>query len=431
MVTGVKKSSKTIPVKKSKSKPSKGKTVLKVSKKIFSSKTKKRALTLSTETSESSIINDIVSKNTTSSQNKNSKAESKSVRSSKKPNITIKDTPTAKLKETNSDGKIKKRKLDKKTLAKRKLNKMKKMGFLTAPPRRSAALNASAIMNCIFDKPAAAAGPSAKLLNVKEELHDSEEEERTTSSDLEPDTSDKAENTGSNPKCDLSDHIEKGSDLPFAGRRMASLNASAMMQATFGREARKARRDPITIAIEASLREMKCKEDKEKKEQEKNITQISNSSTSNNLQPPGDKTNAGKTGEESKRNLNTSFSSSIEGLSESDIKMKLIESAKIKSKISRQSFEEKVKKKVRKSNTDKVDEKVSNKSRTGLIKSEASKQSDNVEKPIKLELIPGEEKTSRLENVTIEKLNKIGIGSKSKKNCKNSDICQIFITLPT
>lgn len=403
MVTGVKKSSKTIPVKQSKSKPSKGKTVLKVSKKIFSSKTKKRALTLSTETSESSIINDIVSKSTTSSQNKNSKAESKSVKSLKKPNITIKDTPSAKLKETNSDGKIKKRKLDKKTLAKRKLNKMKKMGFLTAPPRRSAALNASAIMNCIFDKPAAAAGPSAKLLKVKEELHDSEEEERTTSSVLESDTIDKAENTGSNPHSDLSDHIEKGSNLPFAGRRMASLNASAMMQATFGREARKARRDPITIAIEASLRDMKSKEDMEKREQEKNITQISNSS--NNLQPSGDKTNAGKTGKESKRNLNTSFCSSIEGLSESDIKMKLIESAKIKSKISRQSFEEKVKKKVRKSNTDKGDEKVSNKSKTGLIKSEASK---HVEKTIKLELIPGEEKTSRLENVTIEKLNNKG-----------------------
>ena len=51
MATGVKKSSKTIPAaKQSKSKPSKGKTVLKVSKKIFSSKTKKRALTLSNET---------------------------------------------------------------------------------------------------------------------------------------------------------------------------------------------------------------------------------------------------------------------------------------------------------------------------------------------------------------------------------------------
>ena len=179
MATGVKKSSKTIPVKQSKSKPSKGKTVLKVSKKIFSSKTKKRALTLSNETSESSIINDIIIENSTSSQSKNNKAESKSVKSTKKPNKTTKDTPSAKLKETNPDGKIKKRKLDKKTLAKRKLNKMKKMGFLTAPPRRSAALNASAIMNCIFDKPAAAAGPSARLLKVKEEFNVAEEEQES------------------------------------------------------------------------------------------------------------------------------------------------------------------------------------------------------------------------------------------------------------
>ena len=409
MAKGVKnKSAKTIPVKQSKSKPSKGKTVLKVSKKIFSSKTKKRALTLSNETSESSIINDIISENSTSSQNKNSKAESKSVKPMKKPNKTTKDTPSAKLKETNSDGKIKKRKLDKKTLAKRKLNKMKKMGFLTAPPRRSAALNASAIMNCIFDKPAAAAGPSAKLLKVKEELHDSEEEDRTASSVPEPDTV--TENTGSNPDSDPSDDEERGPDLPFAGRRMASLNASAMMQATFGREVRRARRDPITIAIEASIRDMKCKEEQEKRDQEKNnVTQISTPSTSNKSQPPTEeRNNVAKTGDSDKGKKNTTFSSSIEGLSESDIKMKLIESAKIKSKISRQSFEEKVKKKVKRSNPDKHDEKASNKSKTGHIKSEASKHPDNVEETIKLELIPGEEKTSRLENVTIEKQNRKG-----------------------
>ena len=407
MAKGVKKSAKSIPVKQSKSKPSKGKTVLKVSKKIFSSKTKKRALTLSNETSESSIINDIISENSTSSQNKNSKAESKSVKSMKKPNKTTKDTPSAKLKETNSDGKIKKRKLDKKTLAKRKLNKMKKMGFLTAPPRRSAALNASAIMNCIFDKPAAAAGPSAKLLKVKEELHDSEEEDRTASSVLEPDTV--TENTGSNPDSDPSDDEERGPEPPFAGRRMASLNASAMMQATFGREVRRARRDPMTIAIEASIRDMKCKEEQERRDQEKNVTQISTPSTSNKSQTPTEeRNNVAKTGDSDKSKKNTTFSSSIEGLSESDIKMKLIESAKIKSKVSRQSFEEKVKKKVKRSNPDKHDEKASNKSKTGHIKSEASKHTDNVEEIIKLELIPGEEKTSRLENVTIEKQNKNG-----------------------
>ena len=325
----------------------------------------------------------------------------------KKPNKTTKDTPSAKLKETNSDGKIKKRKLDKKTLAKRKLNKMKKMGFLTAPPRRSAALNASAIMNCIFDKPAAAAGPSAKLLKVKEELHDSEEEDRTASSVLEPDTV--TENTGSSPDSDPSDDEERGPDPPFAGRRMASLNASAMMQATFGREVRRARRDPMTIAIEASIRDMKCKEEQERRDQEKNVTQISTPSTSNKSQTPTEeRNNVAKTGDSDKSKKNTTFSSSIEGLSESDIKMKLIESAKIKSKVSRQSFEEKVKKKVKRSNQDKHDEKASNKSKTGHIKSEASKHTDNVEETIKLELILGEEKTSRLENVTIEKQNKKG-----------------------
>ena len=335
------------------------------------------------------------------------------MKSTKKPNKTsVKDTPSAKLKETNSDGKIKKRKLDKKTLAKRKLSKMKKMGFLTAPPRRSAALNASAIMNCIFDKPAAAAaGPSARLLKVKEELRDSEEEERTTSSGLmQPDTSDTAENAESNNSdSDPSDDEEKEADLSVGGRRMASLNASAMMQATFGREVRRARRDPMTIAIEASLRDMRCKEEQEKREQEKESqAQKSDSGTTKDVQLPENKDNVGKTGDNDKRNTHTTFSSSIEGLSESDIKMKLIESAKIKSKISRQSFEEKTKKKVRRSNPDKHDEKVSSKSKTGHIKSEVSKQSDNVEETIKLELIPGGLKTSHLENVIKEKQNKKG-----------------------
>merc|ERR1712045_572154 len=223
MATGAKKSSKSAPAKIKQSKAAKGKSVLKVSKKIFSSKTKKRALTPSNETPKSSIVNS--RENSTSSQNKNDKAESATVKSVKKPNKNTKDTTSAKLKETNSDGKIKKRKLDKKTLAKRKLNKMKKLGFLTAPPRRSAALNASAIMNCIFDKPAAAAGPSARLLKVKEEFNVADEEERTASSVLEPETS---HVTSLNTESDLSDDEEKECGHPLGGRRMASLNASAM-----------------------------------------------------------------------------------------------------------------------------------------------------------------------------------------------------------
>merc|ERR1712154_1881 len=47
------------------------------------------------------------------------------------------------------------------------------------------------------------------------------------------------------------------------GRRMASLNASAMMHASYGREEKVVRRDPLTIAIEASLRDAKEKEIKE------------------------------------------------------------------------------------------------------------------------------------------------------------------------
>merc|ERR1711974_3025 len=43
------------------------------------------------------------------------------------------------------------KKVDKTKMAKRKLNRMKKLGFLSAPPRRSAALNASAIMNCMLE----------------------------------------------------------------------------------------------------------------------------------------------------------------------------------------------------------------------------------------------------------------------------------------
>ena len=411
MATGAKKSSKSAPAKIKQSKAAKGKSVLKVSKKIFSSKTKKRALTPSNETPKSSIVNS--RENSTSSQNKNDKAESATVKSVKKPNKNTKDTTSAKLKETNSDGKIKKRKLDKKTLAKRKLNKMKKLGFLTAPPRRSAALNASAIMNCIFDKPTAAAA-SVRLLKVKEEIPDSEEDDRITTSVQDPDTGDLKESNDADTDSDKGDEEEKESDLPVGGRRMASLNASAMLQATFGREERRARRDPMTIAIEASLRDMKDKEELERKS--KSLVKVSEKLKPD---PPKDKTYTAespvKSCEKDKKSANTSFSSSIEGLSESDIKMKLIESAKIKSKISRQSFEEKVKKKVRRSNPDKSDEKVLNKSKSGNIisdasdqKSEVSKQCDIKEQTIKLELIPGEEKTSQLESVIRGKQNKKG-----------------------
>merc|ERR1711862_418655 len=79
-------------------------------------------------------------------------------------------------------------KLDKKTLAKRKLNRMKKLGYLTAPPRRSAALNASAIMNCIFDKqtssasgvaPSSGSGIVSKQIEIKDELPDSDDDTAT------------------------------------------------------------------------------------------------------------------------------------------------------------------------------------------------------------------------------------------------------------
>ena len=170
----------------------------------------------------------------------------------------------------------------------------------------------------------------------------------------------------------------------------------------------------MTIAIEASLRDMKDKEELERKS--KSLVKVSEKLKPD---PPKDKTYTAespvKSCEKDKKSANTSFSSSIEGLSESDIKMKLIESAKIKSKISRQSFEEKVKKKVRRSNPDKSDEKVLNKSKSGNIisdasdqKSEVSKQCDIKEQTIKLELIPGEEKTSQLESVIRGKQNKKG-----------------------
>eukprot|EP00091_Calanus_sinicus_P008737 TRINITY_DN20932_c0_g1_i1.p3 TRINITY_DN20932_c0_g1~~TRINITY_DN20932_c0_g1_i1.p3 ORF type:complete len:108 (-),score=25.62 TRINITY_DN20932_c0_g1_i1:49-372(-) len=47
---------------------------------------------------------------------------------------------------------------------------------------------------------------------------------------------------------------------------MASLNASAMMHASYGREEKRERRDPLRIAIEASLRDVKEREERELKE---------------------------------------------------------------------------------------------------------------------------------------------------------------------
>ena len=142
------------------------KTILKVSSNIFSSKLKKRKASNQGDNRRKSTENVKMSETTTSSH-ENKKAESKSVKNVKKPKKDCKDVSAKKLKQTDPEGKVKKRKLDKKTLAKRKLNRMKKQGYLAAPPRRSAALNASAIMNCIFDKQTAIAAPS-KQIKIKE-----------------------------------------------------------------------------------------------------------------------------------------------------------------------------------------------------------------------------------------------------------------------
>merc|ERR1712079_645981 len=130
------------------------------------------------------------------------------------------------------------------------------------------------------------------------------------------------------------------------------------MNAYFGREERRARRDPLTIAIEASLKDMK--EEKQQKEESGRIGRIS--STNNLTQPKSTSENI-KSSSTSKLEVkrekvtphkdkirtendvsskplhpspevivkeeisSPSFaSSSMEGLSESDIKTKLIES---------------------------------------------------------------------------------------------------------
>ena len=422
---------KSLPSKSTKKADGKGKAkktaVLKVSKKIFSSKPKKRALN-STEASGG----DDESRNSISSQD-NKKADSKSVKNVNKPKKECKVQDTSdKLNKTQAEGKIKKRKLDKKTLAKRKLSRMKKLGYLTAPPRRSAALNASAIMNCIFDK---AVLPKPIKIKVEPDSEEETEEKEATGEDVDP-VSDEGEGSeeltvssqnkinedsgASRPaglvsekhqarkkerkvntkkKSKLKERKDSASpdlvEYSGAGRRMASLNASAMLHASFGREEKRSRRDPLTIAIEASLRDL---QEKEKKEQKEEISEIcsenlplSSNATSENSKS-SQKNLISKTSEiktdlkesikteekesfspevvvkhENKEKSKKSFKSSLEGLSELDIRTQLIESAKIKSKISRQSSEDKMKKKLKKSHQDKGDVRTSGKSRSGKL----------------------------------------------------------------
>ena len=404
--------------------------LLKVSKKIFSSKPKKRALNSGRQSEEGESF-----KNSSSQNNK--KADSKSVKNVNKPKKVWKDTSDKCGHKTASqaEGKIKKRKLDKKTLAKRKLSRMKKLGYLTAPPRRSAALNASAIMNCIFDK---AVVP--RPIKIKVEPEDSEEETEDDPSVCETVDSDSDQDDGSEKLTDSSQNkinddsvpgkpsrllsendqpptrkekrgnlrkkskarLKKGedseevtdqmSDYTGGGRRMASLNASAMLHASFGREEKRSRRDPLTIAIEASLRDLQEKEKKEHKEEISEIcsenTPLSSNATSDNIKssrktliskPSHSKTDPKEIIKvEAKESLSPEvvvkpekkekpkcLKSSLEGLSELDIRTQLIESAKIKSKISRQSSEEKMKKKLKKSQQDKAEEKYCGKSRPG------------------------------------------------------------------
>ena len=192
MKKGAKDSGKTMASKNSASKPKlsknnpkdKKKQLLKVSKNIFTSKCKNRALINTGKPKKSTERSSGSNEKSTSSQD-NKKSESKSVKNAKKPKTDSSSDNSDKLKQVDSEAKVKKRKLDKKTLAKRKLNRMKKLGYLTAPPRRSAALNASAIMNCIFDKQTSSApgvgsssssGTLSKQIKIKDELPDSDDE---------------------------------------------------------------------------------------------------------------------------------------------------------------------------------------------------------------------------------------------------------------
>ena len=167
-----------------------------------------------------------------------------------------------------------------------------------------------------------------------------------------------------------------------------------MLHSSFGREEKRSRRDPLTIAIEASLRDL---QEKEKKEQKEEISEILSSNATSENSKSSQKNLISKTSEiktdlkesikteekesfspevvvkhENKEKSKKSFKSSLEGLSELDIRTQLIESAKIKSKISRQSSEDKMKKKLKKSHQDKGEERNSGKSRAGKFYSRAS-----------------------------------------------------------
>ena len=149
---------------------------------------------------------------------------------------------------------------------------------------------------------------------------------------------------------------------------MASLNASAMMSASFGREVRRVRRDPMTIAIEASLRDMKEAEERQQKQEAESIKTPDKSSSDAKssskaeikTEQKGTPSVVEKTKKKDSLHAKPSevtvkeevTSPTFEGLSELDIRTKLIESAKIRSKISRQSSDEKLKKKARRSQAD-------------------------------------------------------------------------------
>ena len=462
-------SGKTMASKNSASKPKlsknnpkeKKKQLLKVSKNIFTSKCKNRALNNTGKPKKSTERSSGSNEKITSSSQDNKKSEPKSVKNAKKPKTDSSSDNSDKVKQVNSEAKDKKRKLDKKTLAKRKLNRMKKLGFLAAPPRRSAALNASAIMNCIFDKQTSSApglasssssGTLSKQIKIKDELPDSDDETLTMNN-----SQSSAEEESDFTKRGNEERVDKNQQTPrlktrkkvlkskskeadsslcesvggVGSRRMASLNASAMMSASFGREERRARRDPLTIAIEASLKDLQDLEAKQVKDDSqisfgevspigktkvvKTVSEKVRSSTPKNV-----KTNSFKKGQEKKENISvkeipeievkkevnpSSFRSSIEGLSESDIKMKLIESAKIKSKISRLSTDnEKSKKKMKKvSKVDVCEDQLLMKkadlgSNCDKIQTK-DKVDDKIKAAIKFELVPGVEKTSKLETL--------------------------------
>ena len=288
---------------------------------------------------------------------------------------------------------------------------MKKMGYLTAPPRRSAALNASAIVNCIFDRPAGVGntGDTAtdddNTVNIKQEPeHELDQTEPVTTETVKntkklavssqnnssstkltvnfsagktnklidhlsmkknkklSKTKSKKQSTN---KIEQEDNLHEISELSddviaaIGGRRMASLNASAMMHASFGREEKRLRRDPLTIAIEASLKDMKDREEKIKKETED--TDVTPVVADSKKSAPKRKLSSEIT---VKKETVSSPAAAVDTVTsdnptEADlIKTKLIESARIKSKLSRHSSEDKLKKKKLKNSPDKHDEKI-------------------------------------------------------------------------